>query len=59
VGTEALGVDRVQLREVAEVSDEDRGLHHLVKARAGLTEHCREVVEDLLGLRLDAGGNVA
>ena len=36
VGTEALGVDRVQLREVAEVGDEDRGLHHLVEARAGL-----------------------
>src|SRR5690606_21342730 len=59
VGAEALLVDGVELGEVAEVGDEDGRLHHPVEARSGLGEDGGEVVEDLLGLRLDALGQVA
>jgi hypothetical protein len=45
----------VEAAEVLQVLDEDRAFDDLGEGRAGRRQHCAQVVEDLLGLRLDVG----
>lgn len=59
VAAEALFVDGVQLAEVAEVGDEHGGLDHAAEAGPRLGQHGGQVVEHLLGLRLDPVGHAA